>query len=96
MRHQYGWFLYAAVAMTVLSIAGGVLLTTDYDNYSVGGQLLFHTHWYLFALLPIPLWLIYRHVRDRWHWPAWGLGAAALLAVAWLLMASSADAQEVV
>jgi hypothetical protein len=84
-RRRYGLVGWALGAMTLLSIALAVVVKTDYDNYSLGGQLLLHTRWYLFPLHPFALWLVYRALRRR-GLPtavlAVGAGAAALVLLA--------------
>lgn len=50
-RHEFRLFTSLIVWMTVMSTLGAIFLTTDYDHYSVGGQLLLTTHWYPFLLI---------------------------------------------
>jgi hypothetical protein len=80
-RRNYGLVLFAGLAMTLLSIVLAAVITTPYDNYSVGGQLVLHTRWYLYFLGPVAMWLVYRYLRERARCPGW-LSASALTAAA--------------
>ncbi len=53
--------------LVVTSWLGALFLTMDYDTYSVPGQLLFHTRWYLFPLYSFVLWKIYLKAKERWN-----------------------------
>ncbi len=77
IRRLYAPVIFGSIAMTLLSIILAIVITTPYDNYSVGGQLVLHTRWYLYFLGPVAIWLVYRFLRDRARWPA-GLAAASL------------------
>jgi hypothetical protein len=80
-RRLYAPVMYGGIAMALLSIILAILIATPYDNYSVGGQLVLHTRWYLYFLGPVAVWLVYRFLRDRAHWPA-GWAAASLTTAA--------------
>jgi hypothetical protein len=62
---EFRLFTFLIVWMTVVSTLGAMCLTTDYDNYSVGGQLLLHTRWYIFLLMIPGLCKIYQFFQPH-------------------------------
>ncbi|MEH1988499.1 MULTISPECIES: hypothetical protein [unclassified Nostoc] len=64
-RQEFLLFTSLSVWMVVVSTLGAICLTTDYDNYSVGGQLLLPTSWYPFLLAIPGLYQVYQFVRPH-------------------------------
>ncbi len=62
---EFRLFTFLIVWMTVVSTLGAMCLTTDYDNYSLGGQLLLHTRWYIFLLMIPGLCKIYQFFQPH-------------------------------
>lgn len=83
-RREHRWFSALIVWMVVISTVGAMVIKMDYDVYSVAGQLLLHTRWYLFPFLAIGIWSLYRIAQRRWDWPrtAWIAIAVAASALA--------------
>lgn len=80
------FFFFAFLALLVaLTIVGGATLSTPYDNYSVGGQILFNPGWYLLPVVPLGLWAVYRYIQRDLRLPrtVW-IGLAGVLFVAFL------------
>jgi hypothetical protein len=63
----FNFLIFSAIA---ISICLAIILASDYDSASVGGQLPFHTRWYLFPFAGVALWRIARFVQKRFSWPA--------------------------
>ncbi len=60
----YAWLPFSAV---IVSVVGGWVLVKGEDSFSIAGQLLFHTRWYLFPLGPAALFSIgMRLQRTGW------------------------------
>ena len=59
------------------------MITSDFDSYSVGGQLPHHTRWYLFPLMSVAIWLGYQYLQSRLHWPrsVWISHAAIIIII---------------
>jgi hypothetical protein len=76
------WALYLALTLwlVVASMVGAMTLFTTYDRFSVGGEMLLHTVWYLLPLLGFGAWAAIQRVRriggDRSLWA--GLGTVVL------------------
>jgi hypothetical protein len=66
----------------VRRIGFAIILASDYDSFSVGGQFPFHTRWYLFPFAGVALWRIGRFLQKRFSWPAavWTSLASIVLA----------------
>ena len=82
-RRIFGPFNFLVFAAVVTSLGLAIILASDYDSYSVGGQFPFHTRWYLFPFAGVALWRITRFFQKRFSWPAWvwtSLASIALLA----------------
>jgi len=82
-RREFGLFSFLICWMTIMTIAGAILLTVDYDAYSVGGQLPPHAHWYLFPLAALAPWAFYRTLtrRLRWRKMAWFVVGMEVVAI---------------
>jgi hypothetical protein len=68
-RRELTMFTVLVVCLVVGSTLGAMVLTMDYDSYSVGGQLLLHTGWYVFPFVAPAGWLLYRGLQRRLRWP---------------------------
>lgn len=64
-HQEFRLFTALIVWMLFVSTLGAMCLTTDYDSYSLGGQLLFCTRWYLFLLMIPGLYQVYKVVRPH-------------------------------
>ena len=62
---EFRLFTFLIAWMTIVSTLGAMCLTTDYDNYSVGGQLLFPTRWYTFLLMVPALCQVYQFFHSH-------------------------------
>jgi hypothetical protein len=69
VRRELGLFTVLVVWLLAGSILGAMVLKMDYDPYSVGGQLLLHTCWYVVPFLGPAAWWSYRALRRRLRWP---------------------------
>ncbi len=61
------WLLFSVVTvgLTVFSILEATTINISYDPYSVGGQMLLQTGWYLFPIMGIGLWKVYGWLQKR-------------------------------
>ncbi len=50
------------LVMVILSVVLAVVLDTDYDHYSLGGQMLLSTRWFLFPLAAVPMASAWRYL----------------------------------
>ena len=82
-RREHSAFTILVIWMTVMSIIAAAVVGSEYDRYSVGGQMLFHLRWYVFPLAGYALWVAYERVQDHLHWPenAWAAAAVAIVLV---------------
>lgn len=64
-RQEFFLFTNLIVWLVVVSTFGAICLTTNYDNYSVGAQLLLPTRWYPFLLMIPGLYQVYQCVRPH-------------------------------
>jgi hypothetical protein len=69
-RRVFGPFNFLIFSAVATSIGFAVILATEYDRYSVGGQFAYHTRWYLFPFAGVALWRIGRFLQKRFSWPA--------------------------
>jgi hypothetical protein len=67
-RRQDFFFSFMLGGLIILSTIGAMLISTSYDNYSVGGQMLLHTYWYAAPLTGVAFWYIYKLLRNRLSW----------------------------
>lgn len=79
------WLFYTGLSiwLVVMSTIGAMLISVNYDNYSVGGQMLLVGGWYLFPLMGTALWYVYLFLKKRYNWSRlfWGISASlAILA----------------
>src|SRR5262249_7740360 len=72
------WFTVLVLWLVVGSTIAAMLVTMGYDSYSVGGQLLLHTRWYVFPFAATGTWWLYRAAQR--YVSAWVLIGAALVA----------------
>jgi hypothetical protein len=70
-RRVFAPFNFLIFAAVVISLGLAIILASDYDSSSVGGQFPFHTRWYLFPFAGVALWRITRFFQERFSWPAW-------------------------
>ena len=81
------WKLYTALTgcLLVASAIGAMIIATNYDIYSVGGQMLLHICWYALPLMSIGVWHIFLFVKAHLSWSrrVWlaGITAAVLIAI---------------
>jgi hypothetical protein len=61
----FGGFKALVVWLVMASIAGACCISATYDSWSVGGQMLLHTNWYLYPLLGPGLCVLIRKVPGR-------------------------------
>lgn len=66
---EFRFFSILAFVGLGVSAVAATIISTDYDAYSVGGQLLLHTRWYIFPLMAVVTWEIYRSVQNRLNRP---------------------------
>jgi hypothetical protein len=80
-RREWGTYTFFTLWLVLASTLGAMLISIDYDAYSVGGQMLFHTSWFLFPFLGVAAWQVYELVRNRTSWgrPVWAALAAAVV-----------------
>lgn len=62
---DWGLYLGLTLWLVAASIAGAVTLRAGYDDYSVGGQMLFHTGWYALPLLAVAAGSLVAWVQRR-------------------------------
>ncbi len=70
-----------SIWLVVVSTIGAMLISVNYDNYSVGGQMLLASGWYLFPLMGAALWYVYLFLKKRYKWPRFFWGISASLAI---------------
>src|SRR5262249_5284594 len=63
----FGAFLALCVALT---ISEATFLGSEYDTFSLSGQLIYHARWYLFPLMSVAIWMLYQAVQGELRWPA--------------------------
>ncbi len=66
---EWLWFTFLTLWLVVASTVGAMLVTMGYDSYSVGGQLLLHTRWYVFPFAATAIWALYSAAQRRVKWP---------------------------
>jgi len=69
-RSIFGPFNFLVIYGLATSICFAMFLSSDYDKYSIGGQLPLHTRWYLFPFAGVALWKVWRFLQKRFSWPA--------------------------
>jgi hypothetical protein len=69
-RRVFGPFNFLIFSAVATSIGFAIILASEYDNYSVGGQFPFHTRWYMFPFAGVALWRLGRFLQKRFSWPA--------------------------
>jgi hypothetical protein len=85
-RRVFAPFNFLVLWAVLTSISLAIILQSDYDNYSVGGQLPFHTRWYLFPFAGVALWSVSQFIQRRVSWPpAVWICLASIVLVAGLL-----------
>jgi hypothetical protein len=80
-RRELRLFTVLVVWLIVGSTLGGLTLRLEYDTGSLGGQLLLHTCWYVVPFLGPAVWVAYRALQGRLHWPPAIWRALALAAI---------------
>jgi hypothetical protein len=79
------WKLYTALTvwLVVASMVGGMIISTNYDDYSVGGQMLLHTCWYALPLMAVGVWHLFLFLKARVSWSrqVWAIGIAVAVIV---------------
>ena len=92
-RRVFGPFNFLIFSAVATSIGLAIILASDYDPYSVGGQFPYHTRWYLFPFAGVALWRISRFLQKRFCWPAavW-TSLASIVLVAGLLYRTAGPA----
>src|SRR5262249_31536692 len=86
-RRELLWLTVLVVWLLTASVAAAMVLTMGYDTYSVPGQLLLHTCWYVFPFVAPAIWWSYEGLQRRLRWPAAVWGALAGAAVIGCLIA---------
>jgi hypothetical protein len=69
-RSIFGPFNFLVIYGLATSICFAILLSSEYDKYSIGGQLPLHTRWYLFPFTGVALWMVWRFLEKRFSLPA--------------------------
>jgi hypothetical protein len=69
-RRVFAPFNFLVFWAVMTSVGFAIILASDYDSYSVGGQFPFHTRWYLFPFAGVALWWTARFFQKRFSWPA--------------------------
>ena len=82
-HQEFSLFSFLILWMSLLSVPATLSLSTDYDRYSLGGQIMYHIRWYLFPLSFIPPWMLYKFLSKQWRisrlgWLSMGLGLLAI------------------
>jgi hypothetical protein len=84
--------------MVLGSLLGAMFITATYDPWSVGGQMLLHTPWYVFPLAGVGFWALWQRLPVAWtrHRLAWqSVGVALLLATClWHLFRPPSEVQQ--
>lgn len=75
------WFTVLVLWLVVVSTITAMLVTMGYDSYSVGGQLLLHTRWYVFPFAAPAIWSLYR-AAQRYVSAAVAIGAGVVVGIA--------------
>ena len=85
------FFNLIAVGALLTSVAGAVLITTNYDGFSVGGEMVNHTSWYILPMGSVGIWQAYRFLQTHWGWQRskWLILSAVILLVSLGLQAIS-------
>ncbi len=95
-RRVFGPFNFLIFSAVAISIGFAMILASDYDPFSVGGQLPFHTRWYLFPFAGVALWRIGRFLQKRLSWPgAVWTSLASIMLIAGLLYRTAGPASPV-
>ncbi|MEH1839545.1 MAG: hypothetical protein V7L20_12415 [Nostoc sp.] len=64
-RQEFLLFTSLILWMIAVSTLGGMCLTTDFDSFSLGGELLYLTRWYLFFLMIPGLYRVYQFFQPH-------------------------------
>ncbi|MEH2238944.1 hypothetical protein [Nostoc sp.] len=64
-RQEFLLFTSLIVWMIVVSTLSAMCLTNDYDSYSLAGQMMFPTRWYLFVLMIPGLYYVYQFFKPH-------------------------------
>jgi hypothetical protein len=56
-----------SLCLVLSSLAGAVCLRATYDPWSVGGQMVLHTSWYIFPLAGAGLWALFQRFPAGWR-----------------------------
>lgn len=64
----WGPYTFLTAWLVLASIAGSLFVTSAYDPYALGGQMLLHTGWYILPLLAVGVWRFTRRLRARTTW----------------------------
>ena len=92
-RRVFGPFNFLIFSAVATSIGFAIILASDYDRYSLGGQFPLHTRWYLFPFAGVALWRIGRFLQKRFSWPgAVWTSLASIVLVAGLLYRTAGPA----
>lgn len=79
------WKLYTGLTvwLLVVSTIGAMVIATNYDNYSVGGQMLLHTSWYLLPLMAVGVWHLFLFLKAHISWSrqVWAAGIALVVLI---------------
>jgi len=95
-RRVFGSFNFLIFSAVATSIGFAIILASDYDRYSLGGQFPLHTRWYLFPFAGVALWRIGRFLQKRLSWPgAVWTSLASIVLVAGLLYRTAGPASPV-
>lgn len=80
-RGRFKLFSFTICWATVMSLPMALFLTTEFDRWSLGGEMLLHTRWYLFPLEGAVLCLIFIRLQAGLKWPheVWAKGGAVMV-----------------
>ena len=85
------FFNLIAVGALLTSVAGAILITTNYDDFSVGGEMVNNTSWYILPMGSVGIWQAYQFLQTHWGWQRskWLILSAVILLVSLGLQAIS-------
>ncbi len=85
------FFNVIAIGALAASVIGAILITTNYDDYSVGGEMVNHTSWYILPMASVVIWQAYKFFQTHWGWrrSKWLTLSAVILLVALVLQTVS-------
>ncbi|MEP6955850.1 MAG: hypothetical protein ABI883_03430, partial [Chthoniobacterales bacterium] len=80
-RSKFSTYNLVAIGSIAVSLPLALLISTEYDKFSFGGQLPLHTRWYLFPFAGVALASAWEYARRKLPWPDpfWAALAGAII-----------------